>query len=113
MVGGKELESLRLRKRVLILESSLNRAALEASWQDLHTATAWLRRAEHTFRQARPWLLLLAPLAGLAVARDPSRPVRLLSRLLGALKWIRPLLGVWQSFAGARAKSHAPQPPEF
>jgi hypothetical protein len=105
MVGGKEIADLRLRKQMLILESHLNRAELEADWEELHRATAWLRRAATTLNQARPLLLLLAPLAGLMVGRRPARPAGFVRRLLGLLKWIRPLLGLWRSFAG-----EAPEP---
>jgi hypothetical protein len=104
MDRGKEVESLRLRKQLLVLESNLNRAALQAEWGNVRAATAWVRSARQTFHQVRPWLVLLAPLAGYLTARRPNRPPGVLRRLVSAWRWIRALLGVWEAVRGAPAK---------
>ncbi len=110
MVGGNEIDKLQLRKRALVLESSLNRLTLAAQWQNLHTATAWVEPAAQTFRQVRPWLLLLAPLAGLLVARNSPRPAGLLRRLLSVVKWARALWGAWESLSGTLAERRSQAP---
>lgn len=95
MVGKEAVEELQFRKRTLLLESGLNRMALEADWEDFRAATARVRSAGQAFRLARPWLVVLASLAGFLVARRPARRPGLLSRLGCALRWLRPLLGLW------------------
>jgi len=105
MVGRKELANLQLRKRTLVLESTLHRAVLETEWQNLQGATAWARSARQTFRQARPWLLLLAPLAGLLVARGSAPPLRPQRRFLSVLKWLRTLLSIGETFRNVLAEN--------
>jgi hypothetical protein len=110
MLGGDEIENLQWRKRALVLESSLHRVALKANWEEVRAATAWARSAGQTFRQVRPWLLLLAPLAGLLAVRNPDHSRGLLTRALSALKWIRPLLGAWERLQSALAEGQTRPP---
>jgi hypothetical protein len=100
MGGRKVIADLQLRKRVLILESNLNRAALRAEWENLRTATAWVGQAAQTFQSVRPWLLLLAPVAGILTVRGMRRPAGALSRVLAALKWVGPAVAAWRSVSG-------------
>ena len=111
MVGREALAELELRKRTLLLESHLNRLTLQAEWQDIQNATAWARSAGQIFRRVRPWLLLLAPLAGMLAARRHGRSLGLLSRLLSILRLIRPLVWVWGRWRSAPAQDR-PQPPD-
>ncbi len=110
MVGGDEIATLQARKRALVLESTLNRVVWEAEWQNLRAATAWTRSAGQACRRVVPWLLLLAPLAGLVVARGSGQSRGLFSRLLSVLRWVRPLLGAWELWRGARAQDRSPTP---
>jgi hypothetical protein len=98
MVGAKQVKRLQLRKQALVLESALNRVALDAEWQKLQTATAWARSAGQRVQQFRPWLIWLAPVIGFLAARRSSRRPGpgLLSRLLGLVGLIRPLMEAWE-----------------
>jgi hypothetical protein len=108
MGGRKDVGDLQLRKRVLILESNLNRAALQAEWQNIRTATAWVGQAAQTLQVVKPWLPLLAPLAGILAVRGVRQPVRVLSRLMTALKWVGPVLAAWKSYSGRDDRSRPP-----
>ena len=110
MLGRKELEKLNLQKQALLLESSLNRAALQAEIRSLRSATAWVREATSLSRELTPWLTLLAPVAGFLVARGTRRSGSWLSRILTAAKWIGPLYGLWRRFAPAGNDSQAGDP---
>ncbi len=110
MVGRDALDELQVRKRALVLESNLNRLTLQAEWQNVRAAAGWMGSAGRTFRQARPWLLLLAPLAGFLVARGSGQSRGLFSRLLSVLRWVRPVLGAWEIWRGARAKIQSRPP---
>jgi hypothetical protein len=110
MFGQKELADLQLRKRALVLESDLNRLALQAEWQRVCAATGWISQATRFCRQANPWLVLLAPLAGLWTARTLHREGGIVSHLLAALKWIPSLMTIWRSFAGTQSEDDTPRP---
>lgn len=101
MFGRKGIDELELRKRVLVLESGLNRLALQAQWREVRAATAWIGQAGHTWYQVKPWLVVLAPLAGVLAGRGSGRSSGIVSRLLTMLKWARILRGVWKDVAGA------------
>jgi hypothetical protein len=109
MGRGEGADTLELRKRALIVESTLNRVAFQADWQNLRAATAWVGSTARTAQQYKPWLLLVAPLAGLLVARSARRPEGMLRRLLSVLKWIRPLVSLWGSLAAVTGGSAQPK----
>ena len=104
MFGRQELEQLRLQKQALVLESSLNRYALRAEYQELRRAAAWISNAARSPRQFTPLLVVLAPLAGFLVARSLRRPESLFKRLVSAAKWIGPLYSLWRSYATLRKR---------
>ena len=104
MFGRKELEQFRLQKQALVLESSLNRHALQAEFQNLRSATAWMSSATRAPRQVAPLLVVLAPVAGFLLVRSFRRPESLFNRLVTAAKWIGPLYTLWQSFSAGRKK---------
>ena len=99
MLGRKELEKLNLRKQALLLESSLNRAALQADIQRLRSATTWVRGASSVSRELTPWLTFLAPVAGFLMARRVRRSRSWFGRIITAAKWAGPLYGLWKRFA--------------
>jgi hypothetical protein len=96
---------LSLQKQALLLESGLNRLALQAEIQRLHSATWWVSGANRASRGLSPLLLVLAPLAGFLLMRGSRRPNSWLSRLAGAAKWIAPLYRLWKSFSPGREES--------
>jgi len=65
MFGGRELKNLELRRRELVLQSTLNRLTMRAELQNLQTALRPADRIVSLIRTLRPWLLLRAPLAAL------------------------------------------------
>jgi hypothetical protein len=108
--GRKELDKLNLQKQALLLESSLNRAALQAEIRSLRAATSWVREATNVSRELSPLLVLLAPLAGFLVASGPRRRSSWLSRVVTAVKWIGPLYGLWKRFFPGRQEADLGKP---
>jgi len=109
--GRKDLEKLRLQKQALVLESTLNRYALQAELQDLRSAAAWMRHAARAPRQLAPLLVILAPLAGFFLVRTVRRPESSFTRVASVAKMIGPLYGLWRTLSAARSKSAEAAPP--
>lgn len=110
MFGREELDKLNLQKRALLVESELNRVALQAEIRSLRSATSWVRDATSFSQELSPLLVLLAPLAGFLVARGARRPNSWLSRIVTAVKWIGPLYGLWKRFSPGRKEPEAGKP---
>ncbi|MGA2175454.1 MAG: hypothetical protein ABSH38_10780 [Verrucomicrobiota bacterium] len=80
------MTALQLRKQILLLESDLNRLRLLAECERLREAVGWVSRIREARRQIAPWALVLAPLAGVALAlgiRRSGAGGGFLSRALG------------------------------
>ena len=105
MLGREELERLAAEKQALLVESSLNRLALQAEFQNLRSASGWMKAAAGGAGRFTPLLLLLAPVAGFLLARRARGSGSWLGRSVTALKWIAPLYGVWRGFSGRRRKT--------
>jgi len=82
------MTALQLHKKTLVLESDLNRLALRAECERLREAGSLIKDVR---RQITPWALVLAPLAGVALALRLRRPASADTFLSRALK-IAPLL---------------------
>src|SRR5881394_2689409 len=102
MLGREELKSLELLERELVLKSALNRIAIKVELQNLETALRPAERMVSAVRATRPWLPVLAPLAGILAARSLRKNGSVFSKAMGVLKWIQPLLGL-----GNEIKSHS------
>jgi hypothetical protein len=102
VLGRKELDKLNLQKQALLLESSLNRAALQADIRRLRSATTWVREAASVSREWTPWLTLLAPVAGFLVARRARRSASWFGRIVTAVKWVGPIYGLWKRWPHGR-----------
>ena len=111
MSGRNELAGLQLRKRTLVLESDLLRLTLQAECRNWGTRTAWLGETARAYQKFRPWLVVLAPLAGLLAARTLHRPQPSGGRLARALKWAQTLFLLWRSLK-ATPESAAARPTE-
>jgi hypothetical protein len=98
MFGQEELKRLELRRRELVLRSTINRLAIKVELQNIQTSLLPAERIVSSVRAVRPWLLFLAPLAGIFAARSLRSRGSALSKAVGFLKWIQPLLGLWQQF---------------
>ena len=108
MLGGKELKGLELRRRELVLRSAINRLEIMVEVQNVQIALRPAERIVGLVRAARPWLLLLAPLAGIFAARSLRKNGSGFSKALGVLKWIQPLLALWKQF-GSPSTEAAPE----
>jgi hypothetical protein len=107
MLGREELARLDQQKQVLLLESGLNRLTLQAEFQSLHSATAWVRDVKGASRELAPLLIVMAPLAGFMMARRSRRPDSWLSRLMTMAKWVAPLYRLWKSVSARRSEPEA------
>ena len=98
MVGGQEVGSRQLHKQALILESDLNRLALQAEYQSLRDATVRVSQVTQAWRRLAPWVLLLAPVAGFLTIRSVRQPGSVIGRIGSALKWAQPLYSLWRGY---------------
>jgi hypothetical protein len=110
MLGRKELANLDLQKQALLLESGLNRVALQAEVQSLRSSTAWVSNVTSASRGLAPLMVVLAPLAGFLLARRSRRSNSWLSRLMALAKWAVPLYRLWKSFSARRSEPEAGTP---
>jgi hypothetical protein len=101
MFRGRELKSLELRRRELVLQSTINRLTMKEELQHLQTAFHPAERIVGSLRAVRPWLLLLAPLAGIFAARSVRGNGSGFSKLMSLLKLLRTLLALWKEFGAA------------
>jgi hypothetical protein len=102
VLGRKEIDNLNLRKQALVLESSLNRRAFQAEFQNLRSATAWVSEVAQVSRGLPQLLPILAPLAGFLLARSSRQSDSWLGRVVAAAKWIGPLYSLWKGFFPGR-----------
>ena len=102
MLGRKEIDNLNLRKQALLLESSLNRRAFQAEFQNLRSATAWVSEVAQVSRGLPPLLPILAPLAGFLLVRSSRQSHSWLSRIVAAARWVGPLYRLWRGFSASR-----------
>jgi hypothetical protein len=109
MPGRKELGPLQLQKQALILESDLNRLAMQAEWQNLRQAGRRLTQPAQALGNVNLWLLLLAPVAGFLAARGLRGQDSWLSRVTSLLKWAVPLYRVWTRLRSKSADQAEPE----
>ena len=110
MFGREELDSLNVQKQALLLESSLNRLALQGEMQRWRSTAGWVSAATHAPRKLTPLLLPLVPLAGFLLARGFRRSGSRLSWLLAAVKWVAPLYQLWRTLTPVRKEVAAGKP---
>ena len=92
MFGNEELEKLRLRKELLVLECDTRRLLLLSEWQRLRSPEFWLDEAGQAARR-HPWLTTAmgvgAGVAALQALRRPRRLLGWLGRLGGVISTLR------------------------
>ena len=98
MAGRSGTEALSQRKQALIVESNLNRIALQMEWQNLRAATKPLHQVAAVAHRMGPWLLPLAPLAGFLAAGFFRKRSGLLGKVTSLLSSLPPVLALWQQF---------------
>jgi hypothetical protein len=89
----------------LVLRSTINRLTIRVELQHVQSALRPAERIVSLVRAARPWLLVLAPLAGIFAARGLRSNGSGFSKALGVLKWIQPLLVLWKQFRSPAAEA--------
>ncbi len=98
MFGKQNMTALQLRKKTLVLESELNRLALQAECERLREAAGWLSWIKDARHQITPWALVLAPLAGVALALRLRRPASADGFLSRALRFAPSLIQLWRAW---------------
>ncbi len=93
------MTALRLRKQTLLLESDLNRLTLCAECARLGVLADWLGCARSAPRRLTPWLWLVAPLAGVALALGLRRSFSGAGFLKKALTVAPSLVHLWRTCA--------------
>ena len=90
------MKVLELRKETLLLESDLNRLTLHAELERLGAAA-------HEFKQRiTPWALMLAPVAGLTIARRWRRASGSGTGLMTKVLALAPtLIRLWRAWASS------------
>jgi hypothetical protein len=86
------------RKQALIVESNLNRIALQTEWENLRAATRPLHQAAAVAHRMGPWLLPLAPLAGFLAAGFLRKRSGFLGTVTSLLRSLPSVLALWQQF---------------
>jgi len=110
MLGRKEMKELALRRQELVIQSQLNRLALRAELQNVETALEPARRLIASAEAVRPWMMLLAPLAGIVASRGLHSTGGIISKAVGLLKWIKPLTALWKRFNKSSGPAETQQP---
>lgn len=104
MLGREELDRLTQEKQALLVESSLNRIALQTEFHNLRSGSLWMKTLGGGTGRVAPLLVVAAPIAGFLLGRRTGRSASWLRRTSTALKWIGPLYGVWRGLSGRRRK---------
>jgi hypothetical protein len=91
MFGQRQLNGLRERKRLLILQSDLHRALLRSECVSASERLRWLNEARDKVRSASPWLAVGAGIAGLVAASRGRTVAKWIPTVLTAWRWLRTL----------------------
>src|SRR5262245_2867132 len=108
MLAGRELKALELRRRELVLRSSINRLTMRVELQQVQAALRPAGQILSLVRTIRPWVLVLAAGAGIFATRSVRHNGSGFSKAMGILKWIQPLLVLWKQFKSSSSAT-APQ----
>jgi hypothetical protein len=83
MVSAKELARLQAHKELLVVQCDLHRGILRVECARLRSKFDWVDRSSEWIQKARPWLPLLAPVAGFLVARRWKKVLGFAGRTVG------------------------------
>ena len=90
MRNAEELSELAARKKLLVMESELNRQALQHETAQIQeTLARWKNNTLGAGRTAYPWLLAAAPVAGWFVTKKAGRVTGFISKALIGWRLIR------------------------
>ena len=91
MSGKRDVIDLAERKRLLVLQADLHRAALRAEVASVRDRLNWVQAARDKVGAASPWLALGAGVVGILAARRWRTLVRWMPTALAALRWLKKL----------------------
>jgi len=91
MLRKRDVDEIGERKRLLVLQADLHRAALRAEVANVRARLDWLQAARDKVGAASPWLALGAGVVGILAARRWRNVLRWIPTALAALRWIRKL----------------------
>ena len=91
MPGNGELIELEERKRLLVLQADVHRAALRAELAGVRARLNWVAEARDKMGAAGPWLALGAGVVGVLAARRWRNVLRWIPTGLAAWRWIQKL----------------------
>ena len=100
MLNTSEVNELAARKRLLAMESELNRQALLHEAAHIQQTVARWKEHLGTGRAAYPFLMAAAPVAGWFVSRKAGRWAGLMSKALLGWRLARHFSALWRSFRG-------------
>jgi hypothetical protein len=92
MAAQKELNDLAERKRLLILQSDLHRAVLDAEWIKARVRIERLQQLGRGLRES-PWMIAGGAAAGLFAIRNWRKAFKWAPAVFGAWRWLRRLRG--------------------
>ena len=107
MLGGEELTRIEARKRVLLLESEVNRITLRLAGRDLMDSMRRPLSVAGALKHGGLWLIGAAPVAGAMVGMLARRKKGLLGMLGGAVGLAVPLVEAW--LEARRRGIHTPE----
>jgi len=108
MLNTSEVNELVARKRLLTMESELNRQALLHETAHLQESMARWKQAFGAGRAAYPLVLAAAPVAGWFVSRKAGRWAGLISKALIGWRLARRLLPLLKAFKTESAPGQRP-----
>jgi len=94
------LESLRLRRQALLIESNLNRLDLSREFEGVRSHFQWLVEPADSARESTPLLAAIAPLAGMFASRLLRTNRAGNSKFTLLLDTLRIGWPLWRQFAG-------------
>jgi len=100
----EELDRLAQEKQALLVESSLNRIALQTELQSLRSASGLMKVVGVGRGGLTPLLVVAAPVAGFLLGRRASSSASWLRRMATLLKWMGPVYGLWKGLSGRLRK---------
>jgi hypothetical protein len=100
MLNTSEVNELAARKRLLAMESELNRQALLHEAAHLEESLARWKEAFSAGRSAYPFLMAAAPVAGWFASRKATGWTGLISKGFIGYRLARRFYDLWRSFRG-------------
>ena len=105
MFRDREIESLRLRKELLVCECDARRVQLVAEWQHLRSPQAWLDEAAQAVSGHPLWTAGLAMAAGTLLVQALRRPGAVAGRVARLGRFMPVLLSVWKYLVAKRREA--------